>query len=102
MKLLIIGCAVAISGLGAVPVMAKDATVSFSDLDLSRPNDLAKLERRVDFAARAVCHTGPRPGSLLPSHESVECHREATAQAGAQIATAREAASAAKLAVRTK
>jgi UrcA family protein len=39
------------------PTEAPTKTVSYSDLDLAKPADLARLERRISGASRVVCVT---------------------------------------------
>lgn len=51
--------------------------VSFDDLDLTKPVDLERLERRIDHAVRKVCATGMR-GVAARQHE-LNCREVALA-----------------------
>jgi UrcA family protein len=44
------------------PARADGIRVTYSDLDLSRPKDVAQLYARVQRAARLVCRAGPKIG----------------------------------------
>jgi UrcA family protein len=61
------------------------STVQFDDLDLSNPADLAKLERRIGQAVRALC--GPRVYlSALNSDAREQCRESARRSANEEFA----------------
>ena len=61
------------------------AAVADDDLDLSRPEDVARLRQRVRQQARAMCRDGGPLRITLYEHR---CVREATRAAEVQIANA--------------
>jgi UrcA family protein len=65
--------------------LPNSSTVHYTDLDLSRPHDVAKLYNRIALAADRVC--GPR--SLTGSHYKIadyeSCYADAIAQAVAHV-----------------
>lgn len=68
----------------AAPVLAKDVTVRYGDLDLATAKGQADLSRRINRAAKSACdfHSEPR----IPSLEAVKCYRQARAKAGTEMA----------------
>lgn len=88
--------AAAVLGLAltAAPALAGSVSVSYRDLDLSTAEGKAKLQHRVDAAARAVCSSNrPMTGSLLPAPMDKECFETARAKVTQQVATAIDKAS---------
>lgn len=72
----------------ALPALAQGPsarTVSVSDLDLTRPDDMRVLNRRIAAAIEAVCPDGPRV-SPLRHPDVIKCRRIAAARAKPQIA----------------
>jgi UrcA family protein len=77
----------------AAPAGVQSTSVRVVDLDLSRPADSARLEKRLKLAAMEVC--GAREASVRILKQAVvrsECYRETLAQAS----TAAQAALAAR------
>lgn len=71
----------------AAPAQATSTKIVFDDLDLSTAKGQARLEQRVDRAAREVCkYDVVRTGSRLRHPEVVACYKEAKAKAHAQVA----------------
>jgi UrcA family protein len=73
----------------ATPAVAKDegVAVSYADLDLSTEVGQAKLERRIDKAARSVCGLDEtRVGTRLQSREAKACFDETMAAMREQVA----------------
>ena len=71
----------------AGPAELPTKEVSFSDLDLSTAAGQAALDRRIDTAARKVCHMdNMRTVSRIKSRERQECYDKARASAANQIA----------------
>ena len=60
--------------------------VDTSDLDLSQAKDRAKLERRVDIAARSVCGFGQTSVRSIDQAAARACYDEAKAKAQLRIA----------------
>ena len=58
--------------------------VSYADLDLSKPADVATLERRINEEALAICD---RIGTDYPEStpKTADCAKDATARAMAQV-----------------
>jgi UrcA family protein len=56
--------AIAALAIGTAPAFAASdpvtAEIAVADLDLSNPQDQARLDRRVESAARQICHSGLR------------------------------------------
>jgi len=72
---------------GGTAVAAKDVAVSYADLDLSSPAGQKKLERRIADAIEEVCMTNQTlTGTRVRSNASIQCAREAKAQAKQQVA----------------
>lgn len=83
--------AAAVLGLAltAAPALAGSVSVSYRDLDLSTAEGKAKLQHRVDAAARAVCSARrPMTGSILPAPVDKECFETARAEVTQQVASA--------------
>lgn len=71
----------------AGPLDAPTQKVSFADLDLSTPEGQAALDRRIDAAARDVCHLDDmRTGTRLKAQERKRCYAKARASAENQVA----------------
>jgi UrcA family protein len=64
---------------------APTTTVSFSDLDLSKPADVQTLYARVQEAAVAVCDAELRAKQMASSGWRQQCIRAAVAGAGKQV-----------------
>lgn len=66
------------------PAIAADRsiTVTSSDLDLTQSADRAKLDGRIETAARMICETGARDAAALKAER--ECQADAIANATAQ------------------
>lgn len=61
---------------------SRSATVSFTGLNLARPADAARLEQRLQTAARQVC--GPDAGRDLGARREIAaCEKDALARAHA-------------------
>jgi UrcA family protein len=89
---LLTGAAVSVISLACVgayadspPVETHSSTVHFRDLNLNRPQDVAKLYTRITVAADRVC--GPRSltGSNYKTADYESCYGDAVAQAVAHI-----------------
>jgi len=72
----------------AAPALAQTTVaVKYADLDLSTRAGQAKLERRIDSAAREACSMGEvRTGTITPSTAQRLCYRETKARVGEQVA----------------
>jgi UrcA family protein len=92
----------AASVIASTGASARDALVSYHDLNLSLPSDQARLDRRVEAAARDVCQTDARPGSNFAAPASLACYGRATTAARADVAAASRADAAARLALLKK
>jgi UrcA family protein len=81
-----LGAAVASSSVGQVAVTGETRTarVSYADLDLSRPAGLASLNRRIRWAASALC-TSRGTKSLMEPRADRECVRTALADTAEEI-----------------
>jgi UrcA family protein len=72
----------------ATPVAAQEearsAIVSFAGLDLAKPADAARLDQRLQGAARHVC--GPNEGADIRAHrDRIACEKTALARAHADV-----------------
>jgi UrcA family protein len=72
----------------ATPVSAQEevrsATVSFAGLDLAKPADAARLDRRLQAAARQVC--GPNEDADIRAHrDRVACEKTALSRGRADV-----------------
>jgi UrcA family protein len=63
----------------------KSQTVSFDDLDLSKPAGAQTLYKRIQKAARHVCGPADNYSYLTPRKKFRECFEEAVAAAVAQV-----------------
>jgi UrcA family protein len=75
----------------ATPVAAgqeqASVAVSYAGLDLAKPADAARLDRRIRMAAQAVCGDNPlRDVTVSPAVQ--ECEKEAVARARGQVGLA--------------
>jgi len=64
---------------------APTTTVTFADLDLSKPSDVQTLYARVQAAAVAVCDAELHAKKVAPSGWRGQCVRTAVAGAGRQV-----------------
>jgi UrcA family protein len=64
---------------------APTKTVSYRDLNLTNPQGIAALYRRITGAAQEVCGPAERTGSLLPRPGYRECVQRAIAEAVAKV-----------------
>jgi UrcA family protein len=89
----IIAFAAAALVVAAAPATARTASdevrvaVSYADLDLSRADGRAALERRVDAAVARVCPSRPLPQDLAAQAQYRQCHASALAGARRQLAS---------------
>lgn len=87
-----ISAALALAALSLAPAPAAAAaapqgqTVRYDDLDLARPADVERLERRIDQAARSVCGYGVERTGLGEFARSRACFATTRAQARRQVA----------------
>jgi len=71
----------------AAPALAETVGVKYSDLDLSTEAGQAKLEQRIESAARTACGMGEiRTGRFTPSTAQRQCLRETKATVGERVA----------------
>jgi UrcA family protein len=85
---LLTGVAVSVFSLASAAAFAdspRSSTVHFRDLNLDRPQDVARLYSRISIAADRVC--GPRSltGSYYKSADYTSCYADAIAQAVANV-----------------
>ena len=88
LKIIAISTAFALAAGAAVaaPAGYGAAVVRVGDLDLGRPADVERLQRRLETAALEVC--GAHAGSVRMVKQAVarsDCYREALAQASVQV-----------------
>lgn len=91
MKAPLTALALALSALTAVPAAAEQAslTITHRDLDLATPEGQAKLDRRIEEAARKICGLDDvRTGTRTRSRDSIDCFRQAKAEVKQQVAAA--------------
>jgi UrcA family protein len=69
---------------GSAPYGTKSITVSYGELDLSKPAGAQVLYRRIERAAVTVCNDNPRPYSEMRTKRST-CYRDAVANAVAEV-----------------
>ena len=80
------------STLIATPAAAQSqpgqtVAVKYSDLDLSTEKGQAKLDRRINAAAREVCKTNTvRTGTRMRSNDQTQCLEAARASVRTQLA----------------
>ena len=67
--------------------LGQSTTLHYSASDLGSPERLARLEKRIRWAARHVCPTQGAP-TLEATREQSECVRSATASAREQLGVA--------------
>ena len=84
----ILAAAAAAATVFAVPAVAEgSASVKYSDLDLTTKAGQAKLERRIDSAAREACGMDRvQTGRFTPSTAQRECYQKTKASVGEQVA----------------
>jgi len=68
----------------AAPVLAKDVTVTYGDLDLATAKGQQDFARRIDRAAKVACDY--QPDGHIPSQEAMTCYRQARAKATTEMA----------------
>jgi len=88
------GAAVALLSLATVSAYAgssntiefsRSSSVGFSDLDLSRSRDVARLYQRITLAADKVCGPSSLTGAYSKSALYLSCYADAIAQAVAHV-----------------
>jgi len=105
-SILVAAAALALSG-AAVPATSAAAepagvmTVRFHDLNLSTPEGVAQLERRLERATRALCATDPVLASAAIEAERRACEQETLVAARQEIDAAVSAQRARRLAAST-
>lgn len=83
----IIAAALAVVATAAPAVAAEPVAVRYSDLDLSTAAGQARLERRIDSAARAACNLDEiRTGRFTPSTAQRQCYQQTKASVHEQVA----------------
>ena len=71
---------------GAVTVTnAPTMTVSFAELDITKPRGLQVLYSRIEHAAKVVCGVDPAPRELSRTREARSCYKTAVDDAVRQI-----------------
>jgi UrcA family protein len=70
----------------AVPAAAETVGVKYADLDLSTQAGQAKLERRIDSAAREACGMEVVTGRFTPSTAQRQCLEQTKASVHQQVA----------------
>lgn len=99
MRIAILAAAAAL-GLATSPVAAREVTVrvTYADLDLSKPADLAKLKDRLAVRIRDACT--PSQGWFSRTADADRaCQSEAMQAAMAKVAEARDSANSAQMAI---
>ncbi|WP_164549739.1 UrcA family protein [Altericroceibacterium xinjiangense] len=91
MKIFTLVSAAAALALAAPAFAAQPAgnsvEVQYRDLDLSSPQGMAELDRRLDKAARQVCNlNATKTGTRIPDTESRLCYKETKDQLKQHIA----------------
>jgi UrcA family protein len=74
--------------------VAPTVRVSVADLDLARPSDRKRLDRRIAAAVERVCPPLAQPGTFMKSKLAVRCQAETTARVELQRSAAVARASA--------
>ena len=83
----LIGSTLIAAPLAAQTQPAESVAVKYSDLDLSTEKGQAKLDRRINAAAREVCKTDAvRTGTRMRSNDRTQCLETARASVRAQLA----------------
>src|SRR5947209_11913506 len=89
----------------ATPASAQDEVrstiVSLAGLDLSKPADAARLNRRLRTAAHEVCYQ-EAGGDLRVRQQIIECEKEAMMRANADVQLALRGGGSAKVALTTR
>jgi UrcA family protein len=89
----------------ATPAVAQEETrstiVSFAGLDLTKPADAARLDRRLRIAARQVCESGER-ATLRVVQEVRDCETAALAHARADVQLALRGGTGSQVALTTR
>lgn len=90
LKIIAVSAALALvaGSTAAAPVGHGTSVVRLSDLDLSRPADAQRLQRRLETAALEAC--GAREGSVRMIRTTVlrsDCYRETLADASLKVRT---------------
>ena len=67
--------------MAAADTVVASRVVSYADLNLSSPQGVAVLYRRITVAAEEVCGPAERAGSRLPTPEYRDCVSHAVADA---------------------
>ena len=83
----VLGSTLIAAPLAAQTQPAESVAVKYSDLDLSTEKGQAKLDRRINAAARKVCKTDAvRTGTRLRSNDRKQCLESARASVRTQLA----------------
>ena len=83
----VIGSTLIAAPLAAQSEPAQSTTVKYDDLDLSTEKGQAKLDKRIDAAARAVCKADAvSTGTRLRSNDRKQCLESARASVRTQLA----------------
>lgn len=83
----LIGSTLIATPLAAQAQPGQTVAVNYGDLDLSTEKGQAKLERRINAAAREVCKTDAvRTGTRMRSNDRTKCLETARASVRAQLA----------------
>ena len=83
----LIGSTMIAAPLAAQTQPGQTVAVKYSDLDLSTEKGQAKLERRINAAAREVCKTNTvRTGTRMRSNDRTQCLETARASVRTQLA----------------
>jgi UrcA family protein len=83
------------AALAIVPTTAfagpTSAAVTYSDLDLSTPQGMAKLDKRIERAAKSVCSRHEViTGSITSTTTDQKCYQDALAKLKDQVAALTE------------
>ena len=82
---------IALAAIGTVftaaPAMAESVSIQFRDLNLNTIEGQAKLEQRIDRAARKICQVDDHTmGSRIRDQDALACYAKAKKQATQQMA----------------
>lgn len=90
MKTPLIALAASLAAITAAPVLAQPSIkIEHRDLDLATPAGQAKLDQRIENAAREVCGLNQkRTGTRTASPKDTKCFRQAKAEVKKQVAAA--------------
>lgn len=73
--------------LSTTPTLARSASVTFADLDLTTSQGRSILEKRLEVAAREACEGNfTTTGTILPSAVQKKCISQARRQSREQLA----------------